>query len=115
MTSTLKQCIPALPFLVLAWATTPALANHHEARNTTATQPATDDFVNAEVRRIDRDNGKLTLKHEALRKFDMAAMTMVFRVADPAMLDGLAVGDKVRFVPDQINGQFVVRKIEKQN
>ncbi len=96
----------------------PAAADHHggsgEHRAASAAEAASE-FVNAEVRKIDKDNGKLTLKHEALRKFDMAGMTMAFRVADPAMLDGLAVGDKVRFIPDKVNGQFVVTKIEKRD
>ncbi len=105
--------------VVALLAALPAAADHHggshEHRATSGTQDAASEFVNAEVRKIDKDNGKLSLKHEALRKFDMAAMTMAFRVADPAMLDGLAVGDKVRFVPDKVNGQFVVTKIEKRN
>jgi Cu/Ag efflux protein CusF len=40
-------------------------------------------------------------------------MTMVFRAADPAMLKAVKAGDRVRFVPERINGQFTVTKIEK--
>ena len=40
-------------------------------------------------------------------------MTMVFRAADPAMLKAVKPGDKVRFVPDRINGHFTITKIEK--
>jgi Cu/Ag efflux protein CusF len=47
-------------------------------------------------------------------KFDMdEGMTMVFRAADPAMLNTVKAGDRVRFVPDRVNGQFTVMKIEK--
>lgn len=94
----------------------PAIADEHE-HHPPATQggvPA-DEYVNAEIRKIDVDNGKLTLKHEALKQFDMPGMTMTFRVADPASLGALAVGDKVRFIPDKVNGQFAVKKIEKLN
>ncbi len=95
----------------------PAHANQHEHEHGTGAHSeadaAVDEFVNAEVKSIDRDNGKLMLKHEAIRKFNMNGMTMNFRVADPRQLDTLAVGDKVRFIPDRVNGQFVVTKIEK--
>ena len=42
-------------------------------------------------------------------------MTMVFAVQDTAQLKGLKPGDKVRFEPAQINGQFTAVKIEKTN
>ena len=95
----------------------PALANEHEHHHDQAsTQDAAgteDEYVNAEVRKIDAENAKLTLKHEAIRKFQMAGMTMAFRVTDSAMLNTLAVGDKVGFMPDRVNGQYVITKIEK--
>ena len=69
--------------------------------------------VEAEVRKIDAAQGKLTLKHGEIRKLDMPAMTMVFRVRDPKMLDGLAVGDKVRIEADKIDGQYTVTALTK--
>ena len=73
-----------------------------------------DDFVSGLVTRIDESAGKITIKHGPLKKFDMnEGMTMVFRAADPAMLKGVKPGDKVRFVPDRINGLFTITKIEK--
>ena len=58
--------------------------------------------------------GKITIKHGPLKKFGMdEGMTMVFRAADPAMLTSVKPGDGFRFVPDRINGQFTVTKIEK--
>ena len=69
--------------------------------------------VNAEIRKIDIDNGKVTLKHEALTQFNMGAMTMVFRVDDPALLKSFSEGDRVRFVPAKKNGQLVVTSMEK--
>ncbi len=74
---------------------------------------AVDEFVNAEIKAIDHDKSKLMLKHEAIRKFNMNAMTMGFRVADPKQIESLAVGDKVRFMPDRVNGQWVITQIEK--
>ncbi len=94
----------------------PAVAAEHEHQHASSAEATiADDYVNAEVRKIDADNGKLTLKHEALKQFNMPGMTMGFRVDDPAMLASLAVGDKVRFIPDKVNGQFFAKKIEKIN
>lgn len=65
-----------------------------------------------EVRRIDREQGKLTLRHGPLQNLEMPAMTMVFRVADPKMLDSLKEGDKVRFAAERINGTVTVTVIQ---
>ena len=64
-----------------------------------------------EVRKVDRAQGKLTLKHGEIRNLDMPAMTMVFRVADPKLLDGLNEGAKVRFDVEKLNGQYTVVRI----
>jgi Cu(I)/Ag(I) efflux system periplasmic protein CusF len=78
-----------------------------------AASAQTDDLVNGLVTKIDESAGKITIKHGPIKKFDMEPMTMVFRAADPAMLKAVKPGDKVRFVPDRINGQFTITKIEK--
>jgi hypothetical protein len=58
--------------------------------------------------------GKITIKHGPLKQFDMdEGMTMVYRAADPAMLNAVKPGDKIKFAPDRVNGQFTVTKIEK--
>jgi Cu(I)/Ag(I) efflux system protein CusF len=73
-----------------------------------------DDFVNGQVTKIDESAGKITIRHGPLKKFDMNEnMTMVFRASDPAMLKAVKPGDRIRFVPDRINGQFTVTKIER--
>ena len=73
-----------------------------------------DDFVNGQVTKIDESAGKITIRHGPLKKFDMNEnMTMVFRAGNPAMLKAVKLGDRIRFVPDRINGQFTVTKIEK--
>lgn len=68
-----------------------------------------------EVRRIDKDAGKVTLRHGPIEGMDMPAMTMVFRVTDPAMLDRLAVGDKVHFTTAKEGGTFTLKTVEKAN
>ena|ERR1700752_3042304 len=70
--------------------------------------------VDGQVTKIDESAGKITIKHGAIKKFDMDdGMTMVFRAQDPAMLKTVKPGDKVKFEADRVNGQFTVIKIEK--
>ncbi|HZL36773.1 MAG TPA: copper-binding protein [Tepidisphaeraceae bacterium] len=74
----------------------------------------TDDFVAGQVTKVDESAGKITIKHGPLKKFEMdEGMTMVFRAGDSAMLKAVKAGDKVRFIPDRVNGQFTITKIEK--
>ncbi|MEO0317317.1 MAG: hypothetical protein RL404_994 [Pseudomonadota bacterium] len=95
----------------------PVGANHQEHTHDHGAQDdaavVADEFVNAEIKAIDHESGKVMLKHEAIRKFNMNGMTMGFRVADRKKLESLAVGDKVRFIVDRVNGQLVIREIEK--
>ena len=65
-----------------------------------------------EIRKIDPAMRKLTIKHGELKNLDMPAMTMVFQVKDPAMIERVKPGDKVRFRADKINGTFTVMEIE---
>jgi Cu/Ag efflux protein CusF len=71
-------------------------------------------MVDGQVTKVDAPAGKITIRHGPIKKFDMdEGMTMVFRVADPAMLKAVKTGDKIKFEPDRVNGQFTVMKIQK--
>ncbi len=69
-------------------------------------------FTEAEVRKVDKDAGKITLKHGPITNLDMPPMTMVFRAKDPKMLDNVKAGDKVRVKVDKIQGAYTVTEIE---
>ncbi|TAN51961.1 MAG: copper-binding protein [Betaproteobacteria bacterium] len=64
-----------------------------------------------EVRKVDKDAKKITIKHGPLQNLDMPAMTMVFKVKDPAMLDQVKAGDKVRFQAENLGGALTVVQI----
>jgi len=80
-----------------------------------AVSPAIADgeMVKGEVVKVDKAAGKVTLKHGPIKKLDMDGMTMVFRVADPAMLDKMKAGDKIEFEADRVNGAITVTKVGK--
>ncbi|MCC7120767.1 MAG: copper-binding protein [Gammaproteobacteria bacterium] len=88
-----------------------AQSTDHQAHHVSQASPAAD-MVDAEVRRVDKDAGKITLKHGELKSLDMGPMTMVFQVKDKAMLDKVKAGDKVRFAAAKIGGQLTVTAIE---
>lgn len=69
-------------------------------------------LTEGEVRRVDREQRKLTLRHGRIEHLDMPPMTMVFRVADPALLDRVQVGDRVRFDVQSVGGALTVTAIE---
>lgn len=64
------------------------------------------------VRKVDQVAGRITLAHGPLANLDMPAMTMVFRVSDAAMLDQLQVGDRIRFVAEQMAGTLTIVALE---
>jgi Cu(I)/Ag(I) efflux system periplasmic protein CusF len=69
-------------------------------------------FTAGEVRKVDKEAKKVTIKHGEIRNLDMPAMTMVFQVKEPAMLDRVKAGDKVTFRAEQVGGVLTVVKIE---
>ncbi len=73
---------------------------------------ATPSMVDGEIRKVDKDAAKLTIKHAELPNLGMMPMTMVFRVQDKAMLDQVAAGDKVRFAAEKVGGALTVTALE---
>jgi Cu(I)/Ag(I) efflux system protein CusF len=68
--------------------------------------------ADGEIRRVDKDAKKLTIRHGPIKNLEMPAMTMVFQVKDPALLDKVNVGDKVKFSAEKIPGGYAVTEIE---
>ena len=72
----------------------------------------TDALSDGEIRKVDKDAKKITIKHGPIQNLDMPPMTMVFRVKDPALLDKAKVGDKVKFEAQKLGGALTVTRIE---
>lgn len=79
---------------------------------TDMTTPVAADMSDGEVRKIDKETKKITLRHGVIKSMDMPAMTMVFSVKDAAMLDNLKVGDKIKFKAEQAGSAFTVTEIQ---
>ena len=89
-----------------------AAASGADAPTAGSTSAAAAELTDGEVRKIDTDNKKLTIKHGPLKNLDMPGMTMVFQVKDDSMLEKLQVGEKVRFQAEKIDGKIIVTRIE---
>jgi Cu(I)/Ag(I) efflux system periplasmic protein CusF len=90
-----------------AWAQKPAAdhsAHHGAAQDKGA-------LAEGEIRKVDKEAKKLTIKHGPMPSLDMPPMTMVFQVKDPAMLDKVKPGDKVQFKAEKLGGAFTVTEI----
>ena len=107
----LKLCIALISLLAVG-----ATANAaHHPQHAGQAPAATAAMSEGEVRKIDKDAGKITLKHGEIKNLGMPPMTMVFRVKDPTLLDQVKVGDKVQFVAEKAGGQYTVTGIERKN
>ena len=73
---------------------------------------ASADMADGEIRKVDVENKKITIKHGVIKNLDMPGMTMVFQVKDTAMLDKVKAGDKVRFTAEKADGAIVVTDIQ---
>jgi len=71
-------------------------------------------LIDGTVTKVDASASKITIRHGPIKKFDMdEGMTMVFAVKDAGLMSKVKAGDKVKFDADNVNGQFIVTKIEK--
>jgi Cu/Ag efflux protein CusF len=93
----------ALP--VVSSATTHTAAEAHAAHHAT--------LAEGEVRRVDAEAKKLTIRHGPIVNLDMPAMTMVFQVRDSKLLEEVKAGDKIRFAADKVDGAYVLTQLER--
>jgi len=70
-------------------------------------------LVQGEVRKVDPGKGQIVLRHGDIPNLAMPAMTMGYEVADRKMLEGLKVGDKVRFQAEMIKGKATVTELKR--
>lgn len=92
----------------------PAFAgdDHHSMEGHDKMEAMAPTWTDGEVRKIEKDAGKLTLRHGEVKNLDMRAMTMAWKLKDPAMVDNLKIGDKILFTAEKLNGQFTITEIK---
>ena len=118
MTTLKSRAIAVALIATGVWATSTIAQTNPDQSKPPAAQAATTaaavakDMSDGEVRKIDKDRKKVTLKHGAIKNLDMPGMTMVFQVKDASLLDKLEVGNKVTFVAENLNGAIVVTALQ---
>lgn len=99
----------------LALAQTAHDAQHdaqHDAHNGGASAAVQAPLAEGTVKKIDKPAGKLTIAHGPLEALSMPPMTMAFRAAEPALLDQVKVGDRIRFAVERVGGVLTVTLLE---
>lgn len=111
----MKNIYSIIAVLAIAVSPLAAFAGGDAITKTTAEVKAASDktpMTDGEVKKVDKDGGKVTIKHGEIKNLDMPGMTMVFRVKEAAMLDQLKAGDKIKFAADNVNGKLTVTQVE---
>ena len=102
--------VTAVIFAVAFPLTAIAVEAHHETA--AKAPPGSAQLAEGEVRKVDKGAKKITIRHGPIPSLDMPAMTMVYQIKEPAMLEQVKPGDKVKFKAQRLGGAFTVTKIE---
>lgn len=106
------------PLVALAFAASSLLPMSSFAQATTehdhghASEASTASWTEGEVRKVDRESSKLTIKHGEIKHLDMPGMTMVFTVRDQGLLATLKPGDKIKFMVVSEGRKLIVTDIQ---
>lgn len=85
----------------------------HSGSMPAAAAPMADHAImdDATVKKVDVAKATVTLAHGALSN-GMPAMTMIYRVKDPAWLEKMAAGQKIRFASKAVDGGMTLVRFE---
>ncbi len=70
-------------------------------------------WASGEIRRVDPDNLRLTIKHGEIKSLDMPPMTMVFHVKNRAVLGDFKAQDKIEFQATAEGTKYFVTEIRR--
>ena len=110
----MKSLFPAVSLLALLVANPVLAAGEHDSHHPAGSSAASVKAAASEgtVKKVDKAAGKITIKHGPLANLGMPPMTMAFRVSDPAMLEKVKAGEKIRFTADQVGDALTVTTLE---
>lgn len=106
--------IAAASFALSPFASAMAQSHEHGAHAAAGAATTGAAMSDGEIRKVDKDTSRLTIKHGPLDNLGMPGMTMLFGVKDAALLDTLKAGDKIKFVAEKIEGRYVVTQLAMQ-
>ena len=91
-----------------------ALSEEKQVNDGIQTSPASVEMTDGVIRKVDKSNNRITIKHGEIRNLDMPGMTMVFQVQQPELLDKVQVGEKVKFRAEKSGSALVVTEIQPE-
>jgi len=103
-----------LVFSAASFTTAYAQDKHHSHADAVSDVSASH-MAEGEIKKINRDSKKMTIKHGDIKSLDMPGMTMVFQIRDNSLLETFKAGDKVKFVIEKLDGAFVVTSMQLAN
>ena len=104
----------SLVFAAAPFTTVYAQDKHHSHADAMSAVSASH-LADGEIKKINRDSKKMTIKHGDIKTLDMPGMTMVFQIRDTSLLETFKAGDKVKFVIEKLDGAFVVTSMQLAN
>lgn len=107
----IPHALAATATALLALVSMPGLV-HAQMDNAKMNEAKMTSMTDGEIRKVDKDAGKVTIKHGDIKNLDMPGMTMIFLAKDKAMLDKVQAGDKVKFAVINDGGKLVVTEIQ---
>lgn len=69
-------------------------------------------LVSGEIRKVDIEAGKITIRHAEIPNLEMPPMTMVFRAVTPDLLEQVKAGDQVLFSAEKLQGALTVTRLQ---
>ena len=111
----MKRNVVVASLLITVAQPMPLLAVEAHHGGAQAASQTVAELSEGEVRKVDKDAKKITIRHGPLKNLDMPAMTMVFQVKDTAMLDQVKAGDKIRFQAEKAGSAYTVTVLERAN
>lgn len=106
------NALTKLAFATAVFASAPFSIYAASPAQPVASADAASQMSEGEIRKVDKDAKKITIKHGELKNLEMPPMTMVFQVKDLALMEKVKPGDKVSFVAEKVGGQFTATQIE---
>lgn len=110
--NTIKFMSIVFALLLITGTSGTALSEEKQGGASFQQSPSSVELTEGVIRKVDRDNNKITIKHGEIRHLDMPGMTMVFQVKHPDLLDKIQTGDKVKFRAEKSGSAFVVTDIQ---
>lgn len=104
--------VAAVLFAISQGAVAGSSAVEQKPSSTTLERAAS--LTDGEIKKVDKDAGRVTIKHGPLENLGMPGMTMVFGVTDVSLLQSLKAGDKVKFAAGKVDGRIVVTELKVQ-